>query len=94
MQKIAAWRAMFWKAQLLQSLASGFSDMPRDLSLPPSSTENQDRMELRKRKLQDPFERDLKSQKTFKLTGFSGIAPTSPNGFRDVGNTRKQLFER
>ena len=94
MQKIAAWRAMFWKAKLLQSLASGFTDMPRDLSLPPSSTENQDRMELRKRKLQDPFERGLKSQKTLRMTEFSGIAPTSPTGFRDVGNTRKQLFER
>ena len=80
-QKIAAWRAMFWKAKLLQSLASGFSDMPIDLSLPPSSTENQDRMELRKRKLEDPFERDLKSQKT---TRFSD----------DVEKIRRQLFER
>ena len=52
-------------------------------------------MELRKRKLEDPFESDLKSQKTLKrLTEFSGIAPTFPTGFRDVGNTRKQLFER
>ena len=95
MQKISAWRAMFWKAKLLQSLASGFSDMPLNLSLPTSSTENQDRMELRKRKLQDPFERDLKSQKTLRRTGSFEIAPTSPTWFSDdVENTRRQLFER